>query len=202
MEQIPAASGNIQINDIEYNGEIIDLSNPNPKITFTPSKEGVIALKIKICDDVDGEYIQDIVYDCLNPEIKVSISGQESDIKANIPTTFNFGVDKANYHGKFYFQLVPIPVSGGKIKIGGKDYDMGKVEITNKNSNVVEFTPFKTGAAILKLVITDEWEKTVEKEISYSVSNTDITVDLTLVSREVYRNIRVGYYGRPHGKRA
>ena len=71
MEQIPAASGNIQINDIEYNGEIIDLSNPNPKITFTPSKEGVIALKIKICDDVDGEYIQDIVYDCLNTEIKM-----------------------------------------------------------------------------------------------------------------------------------
>ena len=193
MEQIPAASGNIQINDIEYNGEIIDLSNPNPKITFTPSKEGVIALKIKICDDVDGEYIQDIVYDCLNPEIKVSISGQESDIKANIPTTFNFGVDKANYHGKFYFQLVPIPVSGGKIKIGGKDYDMGKVEITNKNSNVVEFTPLKTGATILKLVVTDEWGKSTIKDINYSISNTDISVSVKENEPELLLNKEIEF---------
>ena len=65
---------------------------------------------------------------------------------------------------------------------------MGKVEITDKNSNVVEFTPLKTGAAILKLVITDEWEKTVEKEISYSVSNTDITVDLTGNERDLLLN--------------
>ena len=99
----------------------------------------------------------------MNPPVTLNVSGQTPDVKVNIPTSFNFNVDKSNYTGKLFFQITQEPAGSGKIKIGGKDYDMGKVEITDKNSNVVEFTPLKTGATILKLVVTDEWGKSTIK---------------------------------------
>ena len=92
---------------------------------------------------------------------------------------FNFAVSKANYSGKFQYQIVQDPVNVGTIKVNGTAYSGGKIDITNISSNSVEFTPTKIGAVTLKLTITDEWGKSTEVPLSYSISNTDISIDVT-----------------------
>ena len=189
VECVPEACGKISIDGLEYTGGMIPVTNPrNILVKFTPEVEGRISLVCTLCDKVNGQAVTTLDFDVMNPPVTLNISGQTPDVKVNSPTSFNFDVDKSNYTGKLFFQITQEPAGSGKLKIGGKDYDMGKVEITNKNSNLVEFTPLKTGAAILKLLITDEWGKSVEKEISYSVSNTDIAIDITGSERDLLLN--------------
>ena len=180
VEQIPAGSGRVTIDGVAYSGGTAAVTNPaNLRIGFTPTVEGRVSLKITIKDKVGGEVAETYDFNVTNPAIAVNVTGHKSDANVNIPTTFNFAVSKANYSGKFQYQIVQDPVNVGTIKVNGTAYSGGKIDITNISSNSVEFTPTKIGAVTLKLTITDEWGKSTEVPLSYSISNTDISIDVT-----------------------
>mgnify|MGYP002438249606 FL=1 len=180
VEQIPAGSGRVTIDGVAYSGGTAAVTNPaNLRIGFTPTVEGRVSLKITIKDKVGGEVAETYDFNVTNPDIAVNVTGHKSDANVNIPTTFNFAVSKANYSGKFQYQIVQDPVNVGTIKVNGTAYSGGKIDITNISSNSVEFTPTKIGAVTLKLTITDEWGKSTEVPLSYSISNTDISIDVT-----------------------
>ena len=180
VEQIPAGSGRVTIDGVAYSGGTAAVTNPaNLRIGFTPTVEGRVSLKITIKDKVGGEVAETYDFNVTNPAIAVNVTGHKSDANVNIPTTFNFAVSKANYSGKFQYQIVQDPVNVGTIKVNGTAYSGGKIDITDISSNSVEFTPTKIGAVTLKLTITDEWGKSTEVPLSYSISNTDISIDVT-----------------------
>ena len=127
VETVPEACGNIFINGLEYKGGMLPVIDPrNILVKFTPSKEGRISLVCTLRDKVNGQTVTTLDFDVVNPPVTLNVSGQTPDVKVNIPTSFNFNVDKSNYTGKLFFQITQEPAGSGKIKIGGGRLRHGK----------------------------------------------------------------------------
>lgn len=180
IEQIPANSGIVTTDGQPYNGGIAAVNNPdNLLIGFTPTRAGHISLKLTISDKIGGKTEKLLEYDVVNPEIKVNITNQIPDILVNTESSFNFNVSKANYTGNLYYQITQEPAGSGVIKTNGKVYTGVKTLLSDLNNNTVSFTANKPGAVTLSLTVTDEWGKENIQLINYSVSNTDIKVNIT-----------------------
>lgn len=180
IEQLPAGSGSLAVDGKEYTGGINPIGNPdNLQISYTPSRDGRISLKLNITDQIGGKHEQLLDFNVVNPEIKIDVANHNPDIQVNTANTFNFAVNKPNYTGKFKFQITQEPANTGTIQINGQTYSGGKLNLADKDNNTVSFTATKPGAVTLKLAIEDEWGKVSTSLINYSVSNTDIKVDIT-----------------------
>lgn len=177
--QTPENSGSIILNGTAYAGGKIPLTNPAlSTIVFTSKKEGQNALTIKVYDQFGGIAEKQVIFNTLNPEIKLKVTDHNPDIELGTTTAFNFTVSKENYTGKFKAQIEQIPAGKGKLKLNNADYNGTETALQNLSNNVT-FTPDETGAVSLNLSISDENGKTAQVMIPFSVANTDISVNVT-----------------------
>lgn len=175
----PADAGNIKVNGQEYTGGFSEIPDPdNFQITFTPEKEGNLALLLNITDQTNNKAQKEINFTVINPDISLRIGEYVSDIIVNSTSINSFTVDKVHYTGKLFYQITQQPADMGTIKINDVVYKGEKINITDKNANSFTFTANKLGSASLKLEVTDEWGKSAIKYYNYSISNSDILVNV------------------------
>ena len=194
IEQEPVNSGRIIINEKEYNGGEYQVSDPrNMLVTFTPQQEGHVTLKVKIKDKVQASSEKNLDFEVTNPVINIAVTNHAPDMQVNSKSSFNFIVNKSNYHGKFYYQISQNPANSGTILVNDTPYEGGKLPVIDPNNNIVSFTPGKTGAVTLNLSVYDEWGKVKEQAINFSVANTDITCQVSNNERELILNKKTSF---------
>lgn len=185
----PANSASIKINNISYNGGTQTIDDPqNCRITLIPKIEGNIVLQLIITDNVNGKSEQTLNFNVINSEIDLSVSNHTSDIVVHAPTTFNFAVAKTNYPGQFMYQITQEPASAGTLEVNNIQYNGYKQVVDTPYGNIVKFTPRITGVATLYLNITDDWGKSKSESIVYSISNSDIKVNVSGRENSLFRN--------------
>ena len=189
IEQIPAEAGTLLINGEPYAGGVTGIADPaNLQIGFIPLKEGNVALIMDVWDDVSGKAQETLNFAVENPDIDVVINSYPQDIVVNTPSQVNFAVSKKEYDGLLYARISMQPAAMGTIKMNGIPYVGEKITLTDLNNNLIEFTANKVGAVSLGLEVSDDWGKTCNKQIAYSVSNSDIKITTTGKEYELLLN--------------
>ena len=139
-------------------------------------------------DEFGGEAVENIVFNCVNPEISINTTNKEESIIYNTPTSFNVALAKKFYTGTFKYQISQIPANSGVVTVDGAVYDGGITTVTNPDNLRIGFTPTREGAVSLKLKIMDDVEGVIEEIYNFSVANPEIEVNVTNHTPDVMVN--------------
>lgn len=179
IAQTPAYSGTLQVEGKEYTGGKIEVKDPtNIPIQFMPTKQGNITLAVTIFDKLGCKTTKNLSFNVANPGIVLTIGNKQEDIILNKQTNFNLSVSKLHYEKEFNFEVIQEPLNSGIVKINGAGYVGGLTTIDNPKNTVIGFTPNNTGNVNLKIKVTDEFGGESVIDVPYSVSNSDITLDV------------------------
>ena len=186
LKQEPLYSGNITVNGKEYKGGIATIADPkNLIVGFTPVKANNAVLTLSVMDQLGTKVDKVLNFNVDNPLMQMFVTNYLKDITLNQPTKFNFSVKKEHYDKGYKFEIIQDPIDIGNIKINGSDYIGGKQDIKDIDNSLVTFIPIKTGNAVLTIKIYNEFDEVVEKQLDFSISNSDIELNVINSTQEL-----------------
>lgn len=194
LSQAPINGSNIQINGADYRGGRIEITNKqNTLINFIPQIPGALDFTLNVYDEYNSKTTKKLHFNVINSTASIFVSNYNPTLNLLMPTSFNFGVNKPNYTGKYQFEIEQFPAEVGvigkdygKIVINGEEYKGGRMDVLNPTNTTVHFTPTQTGEVILRLKVYDSFGGALIKDLSYTISNTDIDLRLSNADRTVF----------------
>lgn len=182
ITSVPVNAGKIIINGLNYDGGLIELTNPNNTlVSFTPSTLNDVTLTLKVHDKYGGLIQKDITYNIGNTDIDLMINGLEKDLIVNKETSFNFTAKKPFFEGKLNCSITALPADMGILQVNGNSYisNLTALHIGNNSNNTVSFLPVKEGKVTLSVNVSDSYNGIKSYPINYNIINPDIYLEIT-----------------------
>ena len=193
IEQLPAGMGTITLDGKGYDGTETELAKLSNVVTFTPSKTGAVTLKLTVKDEWGVSKIVEVPFSVSNTDMIVQVSNKEHDLLLNKTTRLNFDVSKPSYTGGFKAKIVQEPKNTGTVRLNNSVISDENLVVIPANSNSLEFTPEKTGAVLLRLIVTDDLGGEKEVALNFNVTNPDININVTNKESDLTYNKKTSF---------
>ena len=193
IEQLPAGMGTITLDGKGYDGTETELAKLSNVVTFTPSKTGAVTLKLTVKDEWGVSKVVEVPFSVSNTDMIVQVSNKEHDLLLNKTTRLNFDVSKPSYTGGFKAKIVQEPKNTGTVRLNNSVISDENLVVIPANSNSLEFTPEKTGAVLLRLIVTDDLGGEKEVALNFNVTNPDININVTNKESDLTYNKKTSF---------
>ena len=193
IEQLPAGMGTITLDGKGYDGTETELAKLSNVVTFTPSKTGAVTLKLTVKDEWGVSKIVEVPFSVSNTDMIVQVSNKEHNLLLNKTTRLNFDVSKPSYTGGFKAKIVQEPKNTGTVRLNNSVISDENLVVIPANSNSLEFTPEKTGAVLLRLIVTDDLGGEKEVALNFNVTNPDININVTNKESDLTYNKKTSF---------
>ena len=193
IEQLPAGMGTITLDGKTYDGTETELAKLSNVVTFTPSKTGAVTLKLTVKDEWGVSKIVEVPFSVSNTDMIVQVSNKEHNLLLNKTTRLNFDVSKPSYTGGFKAKIVQEPKNTGTVRLNNSVISDENLVVIPANSNSLEFTPEKTGAVLLRLIVTDDLGGEKEVALNFNVTNPDININVTNKESDLTYNKKTSF---------
>ena len=193
IEQLPAGMGTITLDGKTYDGTETELAKLSNVVTFTPSKTGAVTLKLTVKDEWGVSKVVEVPFSVSNTDMIVQVSNKEHDLLLNKTTRLNFDVSKPSYTGGFKAKIVQEPKNTGTVRLNNSVISDENLVVIPANSNSLEFTPEKTGAVLLRLIVTDDLGGEKEVALNFNVTNPDININVTNKESDLTYNKKTSF---------
>ena len=193
IEQLPAGMGTITLDGKTYDGTETELAKLSNVVTFTPSKTGAVTLKLTVKDEWGVSKVVEVPFSVSNTDMIVQVSNKEHDLLLNKTTRLNFDVSKPSYTGGFKAKIVQEPKNAGTVRLNNSVISDENLVVIPANSNSLEFTPEKTGAVLLRLIVTDDLGGEKEVALNFNVTNPDININVTNKESDLTYNKKTSF---------
>ena len=193
IEQLPAGMGTITLDGKGYDGTETELAKLSNVVTFTPSKTGAVTLKLTVKDEWGVSKVVEVPFSVSNTDMIVQVSNKEHNLLLNKTTRLNFDVSKPSYTGGFKAKIVQEPKNTGTVRLNNSVISDENLVVIPANSNSLEFTPEKTGAVLLRLIVTDDLGGEKEVALNFNVTNPDININVTNKESDLTYNKKTSF---------